>query len=550
MKRKIKFLLALALTLAGFSFAFDVESVSAATEEVITKGVWIGGIDVSGMTKSEAESAIDAYVNSLLSNTFTLTGEKGSIEATAEQMGLNAETELCIEEAYAVGRSGNLIHRYKEIKNLERDNLMLDLELEIDKQMTARLIYDGLDELELPAKDSGMTLNNGVFTYIPGEDGTEINIIDSVLMIKDFLNDAWTGENNEITLISESVEARGTEEELAKVRDLLGTFTTDYTTSETGRKQNVENGCSKVNGTLVYPGDEVSAYKLTSPYTIENGYGVGGAYLNGATIDSIGGGICQVSTTLYLAVCNAELDITMRYNHSMLVTYVNPSEDAAIAGTYKDMRFVNNLEYPVYIEGYCKNNKITFNIYGVETRPANRVVTFESETLSSTDPGTEYHLIDTQGLGYYSVVQGKHMGNVSRRWKIVTVDGVEQSREVFNKSTYRSSPRIVEIGIAGATPEQIAALNSAVATAMATGDEKLMEATVTSMVTPVTEPPVTEPPVTEPPVTEPPVTEPPVTEPTTPPAAEPPVTTEPAAAETPTQPSVETPVTEPPAAGN
>ena len=534
MKRKIKFLLTLAVALAGFAFGFDAESVQAATEEVITNGVWIGSIDVSGMTKAEAESAIDEYVSSLLSNTFTLMGEKGSMEATAEQMGLTVEADLCIEEAYAVARSGNLIHRYKEVKNLERDNLMLDLDLKIDKQATAHLIYDQLDELEVPAKDSGMTLNNGVFTYIPGENGTEINIIDSVLMIQDFLNETWTGENNEITLISESVEARGTEEELAKVRDLLGTYTTDYTTSEAGRKQNVENGCSKVNGTLVYPGDEVSAYKLTSPYTIENGYGVGGAYLNGATIDSIGGGICQVSTTLYNAVIRSEMDITMRYNHSMLVTYVEPSEDAAIAGTYKDMRFVNSLEYPVYIEGYCADNKITFNVYGVETRPANRVVSFESETLSGTDPGTEYHLIESQGLGYYSVVQGKHMGNVSRLWKVVTVDGVEQSRDVFNKSTYRSSPRIVEIGIAGAAPEQVAALNEAVAAATASGDEGLVKATLTSMVAPAEETPAVEPASVETPPAEPQPVEPPVTEPQ---AAEPsaaqPSVTEPQPAETP-----------------
>lgn len=521
MKRKIKFLLTFAVALVGFVFAFDVESVSAATEEVITNGVRIGSIDVSGMTKAEAKSAVDEYVNSLLSNTFTLRGEKGSMEITAEQMGLTAEADLCIEEAYAVARSGNLIHRYKEVKNLERDNLMLDLDLKIDKQLTARLIYDKLNELELPAKDSGMTLNNGVFTYIPGENGTEINIIDSVLMIQDFLNDTWTGENNEITLISESVEARGTEEELAKVRDLLGTYTTDFTTSEAGRKQNVENGCSKVNGTLVYPGDEVSVYKLTSPYTIENGYGVGGAYLNGATIDSIGGGICQVSTTLYNAVIRAEIDVIMRYNHSMLVTYVNPSEDAAIAGTYKDMRFVNNLEYPIYIEGYCANNKITFNVYGVETRPANRVVSFESETLSGTDPGTEYHLVENQGLGYYSVAQGKHMGNVSRLWKVITVDGVEQSREIFNKSTYRSSPRIVEIGIAGATPEQVAALNNAIATATASGDEGLVKATLTGMVAPTEETPEAEPATAEIPVTEPQAAETPVVEP---PTAETPVT--------------------------
>lgn len=82
--------------------------------------------------------------------------------------------------------------------------------------------------------------------------------------------------------------------------------------------------------------------------------------------------MCQVATTLYNAVIRAELDIVQRYNHSMIVSYVKPSDDAAIAGTYKDLKFKNNLDNPVYIEGYCSGGVITFNVYGVETRPANR----------------------------------------------------------------------------------------------------------------------------------------------------------------------------------
>ena len=93
-----------------------------------------------------------------------------------------------------------------------------------------------------------------------------------------------------------------------------------------------------------------------------------GSYISGKVVDSIGGGICQVSTTLYNAALLAELEITERHTHSMTVSYVDLSADAAIAESAgKDFRFVNNTDYPIYIEGIIKNKQITFNIYGKET---------------------------------------------------------------------------------------------------------------------------------------------------------------------------------------
>lgn len=102
-------------------------------------------------------------------------------------------------------------------------------------------------------------------------------------------------------------------------------------------------------------------YETVAPFTAENGYAMAGSYLNGEVVDSMGGGICQVSTTLYNAVLRAELEVVERSPHSMTVHYVELSEDAAIAGTYKDFKFKNSTDYPIYIEGYTTSvKKITF----------------------------------------------------------------------------------------------------------------------------------------------------------------------------------------------
>jgi hypothetical protein len=169
---------------------------------------------------------------------------------------------------------------------------------------------------------------------------------------------------------------------------------------------------------------------------------------------------------LYNAVLLSELEVTQRSNHSMIVTYVSPSMDAAIAGDYKDLKFENNTETPIYIEGYISGNDLYFNIFGQETRPANRIISYESEIISEEDPGTQF-VATADPVGSLVRTQSKHMGYVARLWKIVTVDGVEESREVWNSSTYQSSPQIVNVGTASEDANITAAINAAIAT----GDE-------------------------------------------------------------------------------
>ncbi len=444
-----------------FSGTGTVRAEEAETELRIADGVYIGSVSVGGMTEAEAKSAMDEYLLGLKGAAFTLKGADGSFQAAAKDLGISMDTEEMVKEALAVTHSGSLISRYKETKDLEGSGLVLDMNLEVDKQAAARLIYAHRGELDVEMVDNGLKRENGRFVFVPGKAGKEVDVVESVYLINDRLKD-WNGAESEIELVSKEVSPRGSEEELAKVKDVLGTFSTDFGTSGSNRIKNIKNGCDKINGKIVYPGEEFSVYESMCPFTQENGYEPAGSYLNGRVVDSIGGGICQVSTTLYNAAIRAELDITMRFNHSMIVDYVQPSEDAAIAGTYKDLHFVNNYEVPIYLEGYCQGSVITFNIYGAETRPANRKISFESETVSTTDAETQYTLSADQPAGYYNVDQGAHRGIKARLWKVVTVDGKEQSREIFNNSTYQASPKYVTIGTNGASEEQIAAIQSAI----------------------------------------------------------------------------------------
>ena len=249
------------------------------------------------------------------------------------------------------------------------------------------------------------------------------------------------------------------------MKDVLGTYTTSYSSSGSDRSANVANGCELINGTTVYPGESFSTYEAVAPFTEENGYYMAGSYLNGQVVDSIGGGICQVSTTLYNAVLLAELQVDERHNHSMIVNYVDPSMDAAIAeSSGKDFVFTNNTEYPIYIEGYTSNKKITFTIYGVETRDSNRKVTYESEVLETISPGAEVINQDSsQPVGHVDV-QSAHTGYKARLWKVVTVDGEEVSREQVNSSSYKMTPRTATVGTSTSDANVYNELQAAIAT--------------------------------------------------------------------------------------
>ena len=466
MRKKKSGLLTTALAAAAACIVFGASGSAQAEEEtegVIPEGVFIGSIDAGGMTESEALSAINSYVSSLGDEEITLTAEENSITVTADDLGFScADADLIVEDALNYGNSGNLIAQYKDQKDLENGDQTIPLALKADEDLTTAILEEHEDELVVSAVDYGLTLEDGEFTVIEGEEGSEINLDESTEAIDSYFSEGWVEEAS-VELPTEAVEPQGSAEELARVQDVLGTFSTDFSSSSSGRAANVSLACSYIDGSVIYPGEEFSVYEAISPLDGENGYELAASYENGTTVESYGGGVCQVSTTLYNAVIRAELEITERYAHSMTVSYVDPSCDAAIAGTYKDLKFVNNTDAPVYIDGYTSGGVIYFTVYGEETRDEGREVIFESEVTGTTEPGVEFQTT-SDPIGTVTQIQSSHTGKTAQLWKVVTVDGEEVSREVFNTSTYSASDAIYAVGISSESSEAVAAIKAAIAT--------------------------------------------------------------------------------------
>ena len=261
------------------------------------------------------------------------------------------------------------------------------------------------------------------------------------------LDSALNGET--IQLPAQVVYPAMTAEELEAVlfRDLLSTCTTKVSGTST-RKNNVKLSGEAVNGTVLNDGDIFDYNKVVGKRTTENGYGPAPSYINGETVDSIGGGICQTSSTIYLATLLANLEIVERYAHRYYPSYITMGMDATVSWGGPEFRFKNNTGYPIRIDVSYENSEITVKIYGTKTDDT--YVKMTREVLSSTGYETEY--IETEDLpwGTQQQKQSGYTGYEVKSYRnIYDGDGNLISSTLEAKSSYKSRNEIILVGSAG-----------------------------------------------------------------------------------------------------
>lgn len=524
--------LGVAFALGALMILAPMDGTKAEEADTILRGVYIGDVDVSGMTKEQATQAVEEKLGKGTGGSYTVKINDEILTAAAEDFGMSWNNREVVDEALEVGKGGNIIKRYKDKKDLQAEPKNFPVEYAPVKSQVQAYVENIAAQYDQEAQEGDITFTNGYPEVTGGNDGIAVNVEQSVNAIMTALG----GTGTELNIVAEITEPSVTKEELEMVKDVLGTATTYYG-STYERNTNVEVGAAKINGTLLMPGETFSVTAAVAPFTSENGYYPAPSYESGQVVDSYGGGICQVSTTLYNAVLKSELQINERHNHTMTVSYVDPSKDAAIAEGLMDFVFTNDTDAPIYIYGVGYQGTLNFTIYGHETRDPNRSISFRSETLSQTDVSKNVKLVakTDQNIGYLNQTQSAHQGLEAVLWKdIYYADGTSETVQV-NASHYLASPAIYEVGVNSPNATAVSAIN----TAIANNDLATVQAVINGAYgsTTETEAPETEAPETEAPVTEaPPQTEAPVTE--APPQTEAPVTEAP--------PQTEAPVTEAP----
>ena len=169
-----------------------------------------------------------------------------------------------------------------------------------------------------------------------------------------------------------------------KCNTVIGEFSTGYAGAGTGRAQNISAGAARLHGKVILPGEAFSVAEALQPFTEANGYAAGGTYIDGQLSESMGGGVCQLSTTLYNALLQTNLTITERHPHSMPVGYVPLGRDAAIAGDYKDLKFQNTSGVPVLLLCEATGDAVKVTLYGAQEAGRGEI-TLESVTVQETE---------------------------------------------------------------------------------------------------------------------------------------------------------------------
>lgn len=449
-------------------------------DDQIVEGVFIGDESIAGMTESEIYEVIDQLIEVYNGVSITLTTTEPEVTqniVTMEELGLEiTNSEAIIAEAMTYGKEGSLLERYQNMKDLEKNNVVYEVEYTIDSDLINAYVDEHYTSMTVEAVDATLEYSNGELLVIGGSNGVRIDTEEAVTKIEAFLSAEWRGESGTIDLSVIEVEPEVTAESLEEATDILGTYST-YCANTGNRYENVKRGAELVNGTVLEPGESFSVAETVSPFTEENGYYNAGSYLDGEVVDSMGGGICQVSSTVYNAVLYAELEVNSRSAHSLSVSYVDAARDAAIAGDYKDLKFTNSTDSPIYIYAELVDTTLTVTIFGDETRAENRTIEIKSVLISENgyaDPVYEEN--SSLELGTVSKVSSGYQGKTAELWKYIYVDGVLDEEVRINSTTYQATSETYEVGTKSSNSEA----SALVSTAIATQEEEKITAAISS----------------------------------------------------------------------
>ena len=480
----------------------------------IISGVKIEGIDVSGLSKDEAKAKLEAVYNEKKEKEIPIKYNEFESSINPSMIELNYNIEKAVDEAINVGRNNNIfINNYNILFTLigKKD---INVEMTINEEATRKIIEDTGANLPGVVIESSYYIEGENLIITKGKEGIKIDTeglltkikerLDNIAIQNDYIeipvttktpepidvdkihsevykemqNAYYTKDPFEIHPEVEGVDfnvdevkamiaAEDKEEYTVKLTitkptvtvndigteafpDKLGTFTTRYDERDTDRTTNLKLACQKLNNQVVLAGATFSYNSTLGERTIAAGYKNAKIYSNGQVVDGLGGGICQISSTLYNAVVDANLGIIERRNHQFVTSYVSAGKDATVVYGMTDFKFKNTRKYPIKIVATAQNGIATISIYG-NKEAVEYDVTLEVKQLSTISVTTQYVEDSSLPVGTEKVKQVGANGVKTETYLVKSLNGKVVSREVISRDTYNAMPRIILKGTKGAT---------------------------------------------------------------------------------------------------
>ena len=301
-----------------------------------------------------------------------------------------------------------------------------------------QVIHDAL--YAEPANATLEVADDGSYTVTDSVQGIDFDVAEA----QSILSAAQPGETVSVPLNRQAPAIDTATLKANLFKDVLG----EYTTSVSGtadRRSNVQLAAQKCSGTILLPGEVFAYNQVVGQRTEAAGFKKAGAYSNGETVQELGGGVCQDSSTLYCAALYANLEIVERHNHSYVSSYVPIGMDATVSWGGPDFQFRNNTDYPIKVVASYANSKVTFQIVGTKTDDYSVKIT--TETISTTAPTVQEVPDDTLEAGTTQVADKGHTGYKVQSYRHVydaSGNVVYEGKESL--SSYKMTPKVIHVG--------------------------------------------------------------------------------------------------------
>ncbi|SDY24581.1 VanW family protein [Tindallia californiensis] len=410
----------------------------------IHPNVYIQGVNVGGMLPDEATLRLENEMkNKLDEKELTLMLGDKSWSYPLESIGYNYDYDKAINKAWNLGRYGNIIQNAMKVRRLQERPYYIELENCFEKDLIDKVLDELENELNFEGKAATLERASGEFVIIAEIEGKKLRKEESRETIIDALED---GALSPLEISVDTISVYPTKADLKLIDGVIGEFSTRFNAGVVGRTANLKLGAQSIDGTLLLPDEEFSFNKATGPRSAAAGYREAPVIVQGELVPGIGGGICQVSTTLYNAAIRSNLPIVERRNHSLPVSYVNLGHDATVSYGAIDLKFKNHYDYPIYIESYIQGNRIFVNVYGNESSKIQRI-DLASHVTEVIEAPIEEKQDEELYEGEIIVEQEPKRGYRVVTYKIYYENGREIKREEISRDYYRPVKGIKLVGV-------------------------------------------------------------------------------------------------------
>lgn len=444
-------LLLLVLALAGVG-AWRVREYRALAEmkavvsrQTFYDGTTVDGVNVSGMTLQQALEHWEREVESAYRQTAAVLND--GTQVTAEQLGYASNYAQVLSGAWNAGRSGSLVERYRHIEAASAHPTAYEVSRTLyDDALVRQYAANVAAQVDAQPQDARLKAFNTEtynFEFEPEQSGRVLNQEALVADIEAALSAGGASVNLQIETIAPAV----TQENVASQYGMISYAITNASSSSSNRLSNIRLALSMIDGTCLEPGESFSFNAVVGQRTTDRGFKMATAYSGGKVTEEVGGGICQVSTTLFNAVVKADLKVDERHSHSLTVSYVDLGKDAAVDWGNKDLRFTNTSSDRVYICCYLTEDKrVRVGVFG-KLLDDGVTITLEGVKTGTVDYTTEYQMNFELYSGQTRLVQNGKKGYKATTYKIWwDANGNELRRSELCKSTYQATPEIIEYG--------------------------------------------------------------------------------------------------------